>query len=171
MKREFSWQYTEEEKVSILEFARLITPPNWNIFIDYGEIKNERRTVNVCLDFPDNCETGWKDCDPSIIGYAGLAQGIVMVDGDHGAQITLQAPWKPWKALIVHELAHIAVFRWVFYSTKVHMERLEVVDAGAPEYKRGGSIIGLLPPPHGKIFKRALAVMRKRAQKVKRRGV
>jgi hypothetical protein len=163
------WQYTDEEKQSICEFARRITPPNWNIFSDsYGEIKNEHRTVNVCFQFVEDCGTLWKKRDPSFIGTSGYANGCWMIEGVHGTNIILQSPWKAWKGLVIHELAHIAVYRWTFYSTKEHMKQIEVKSDIAGKdpvnYMRGGNILSRQPPMHGKIFKRALAVMRKRAK-------
>jgi hypothetical protein len=166
---ELKFQYTQEERLKILQFARSIVPPNWNIFTDgWGwQFPLKRGAVNILLEFPD-CEALYKTSDPSFVGFAAYVHGgLSMFDGiQDSIRLTLQTPWKrDWRGLIMHELAHIAVYRWVFYSTKAHMEWMELETPDGLDFRQYGTIYSSQPPAHGKIFKRALSIMRSRARR------
>lgn len=163
---------TDSEREKIRRFAEMLTPSNWNVFIDYKHFKEERGILNIYLDIRD----AGSEKEP--IFYGMVHGGMNFLKGVASIHVVLQPQITNWKKLILHELAHVAVYRWIAWKTRVFKKPLaDVSRLGCYFYlsPKGGKAYSpdmdretkrALFSQHGKAFHWAHEVFKTRAKKL-----
>jgi hypothetical protein len=148
-------EYTDEIKKELCQFANMITPKNWNVSTEHHGFKGESGTLNIWLLFHDkgHYEDVWMLAESHSL--------IRFLDGAAFADIWLyplnqnhEGFVVSYKGTIIHELAHIAVDRYVAFKEKV--------------YRPGGAMIARMTEEnmHGLTFQKALRLILVRAASV-----
>lgn len=153
-------KFTQADRDEMVLFANSITPPSWNVFEDHRNCKDVPGTLNIHLDIRDADEE--KDSS-----FHGMVHGGLSIRNKVAhAHVVLQPALTDWQSLIIHELAHVALFRWVAFRTKMFRKPLayvvsdtycyyvESINGGrgiAPELSK--ELRGALHSPHGKTFR------------------
>lgn len=151
----------------MVSFAKSISPPNWNLYLcsEVERYNHEANSVNIKLHILDPCDEK--------VGYYGRIEkpGLIIRNGVAETTVIIQPSLRDYKTIIMHELAHIAVFRWISYKTKVHRRNRTsaIVCCG-----KGAK--SALPPEveeavrrmHGPVFQRMYSVMENRYRKLDR---
>lgn len=141
----------------LIELANDVIPKTWNVY-EYCDIKNykkKRGILNVELHIYDNPEY----YIPSIkkvrgIIHTGHVRCIRYFNGVGHVKINIHCYPLHRPDTLLHELAHVAVFRLQSLITKTYKAEYELC---------GGDIIE--PDSHGKIFIRLLNIIENRAIK------
>ena len=110
----------KEDKERMLRFANRITPPNWNVWCDsLSEPIVDRGILNIRLGaFPYPPDDGRN--------LAGATErcGIIYMGGHTYSHIKIFPTQGDWPGTVVHELAHIAVYRRLSLINKPYKEEL-----------------------------------------------
>ena len=147
------------EMEKMREFMTRITPNNWNIYSNgTGKyICDIPGTLNVFLSLKEMpLEYG----PPYLLGAVIGPMSFVRLNNVMTARIEvcmylneLIREWfgDDWRTTLIHELAHVAEFRWIAFRKKAHKTegQVDVHDLGGVT--------------HGPVFQRALVVMLNRA--------
>lgn len=178
--------FSKYDKETIRRFANSITPKNWVVCLNWSECVVKKNHLNVILDLEV-----W---NPSVddLGYHGLAKAPWYWNGVGYSPVYLQ-PFKNrrWKPLLLHEMAHVLVFRWIAIKSRMHQfarasfcsreqiivcsylpDRVEVIENGAAREMTAevvtldGNCKKVSKYPHGQAFKTALKFMNCRAERM-----
>lgn len=169
--------FSDHEKDEICRFANSLTPKNWIVCLSRDNCVRKATYLNILLDIGI-----WNPSLP--LGYNGIALLPRYEDGVGYSTVQLQpVKKKKWKSVLIHELAHVVVFRWVARRTGLYryprasLVSLRVFTEGcfAASMEKAGDM-ELMPVNdelasdallhvHGAVFKAALSLMRNRAKK------
>lgn len=134
----------------LLELARAVVPKTWNVW-EYCDIKNfkkERGILNIELHIYNEPLDVRR---PNTLGHVG---GIQYLNGIASCKISIHC-YPPMRTEnLLHELAHIAVFRLQSLMTKSYKAEFDIC---------GGDIIE--PDSHGEIFYKLFNILENRAIK------
>ena len=159
---------TDKKKVSNMEkeemrrFADQITPANWNVVLHPKDDKLAPNILNIFLRIQDSDhrDPGGTTCKALFSGGM-LFSNLKDIGIDHKgsvAQVVVQLwPYSgDWKEALIHELAHVAVYRCLAFRMKTYKDepRMTLPEA---DYEQD---------PHGVTFKKAFSIMKKRSRKI-----
>ena len=139
-------------KKELCQFAKKITPKNWNISIEHHGYKGKSGMLNIWLLFHDRAHctdrgsVGESHSPMRFIGGAAFAEiWLYPLNQDH-SDYGISS-----KGTIIPELAHIAVDRYAAFKEKV--------------YRPDGTMIARMieEEPHGQNFQRAMRILLNRA--------
>jgi len=156
----------------IRRFADRITPGRWKMILDAREAILENGLLNVLLNIEAEEHQVFRDpdgntCDSSRPGatprIAGISGGMLFTDlRERGVDppgkvaqvvIRLWPYYGDWHGALIHELAHLAVYRWQAWKMKVHLKQgMILIKPGAGE-----------EDDHGRAFTKALSAINRRA--------
>jgi hypothetical protein len=146
----------ETEKMR--EFMTRITPKNWNIYSNGAGkyICDIPGTLNVFLSVKEMpLEYG----PPYLLGAVIGPMSFVRLNNVMTARVevcmylneAIELFDADWRTTLIHELAHVAEFRWMAFRKKAHRTEGDVGVSDLEEVQ------------HGPVFQRALVVMLNRA--------
>jgi hypothetical protein len=140
----------QDEYQKLLELCKDVLPKTWNAYeyCDIPNMKNEIGILNIELDIYDKPKS-YKN--PKSLGHV---RRIIYFNGVGNVKISIHCYPLMGTQTLLHELAHIAVFRLQSFITKSYREDVA---------SEGGSIIE--PDGHGEIFLRFLNIFENRAIK------
>jgi hypothetical protein len=166
-----------EEKERILAFAEKVSPPNWNV---YGESFLIRKpgVLNIFLRINDDVEE-----DPLA---AAFVQNYYKMNGLTTVDLVMQPvvstarnDWGRIRENILHELAHLAHWRWVV--RRYHLNRYDYCSF-IPAITAGNRVPGTTEittdifivkkrndknfAEHGKMFEHFFKIMKRRAKDI-----
>ena len=147
-----------QQQEEMRQFMDRITPNNWNIFtLETGKyICDVAGTLNVLLILKDYTP----EDDLFTVARVRGPMSFVRLNGIMTAKIEVwiyphgdlhKEAGTSWKGTIIHELAHVAVYRCVASKKKAHKTEGVI------------SLLDVEEEPHGPTFQRALTVMLNRA--------
>lgn len=144
-----------KEREKIRQFADAVTPSNWNVWIDSADFKSGREILNICLRIVSRDK--WIECEAQLNIHGATPAYIDVMDDTYFTIIMLSEYWtvkRGYKEVIIHELAHVAVLRWITCKKKMCKQLPYLVNS---IYKRD----------HGtKAFKNATRALTKRAREL-----
>lgn len=166
---------TKIENEEIRRFADPITPRRWKMILDAREALLENGVLNVLLNIegekhrvfldPDGntCQSSKPGAAPCIAGISGgmlftdlRERGIDQAGKVAQAVIRLWPYHADWHGALIHELAHLAVYRWQAWKMKAHLKPgMILVRPGAGE-----------EDDHGRAFTNALSAINRRAARI-----
>lgn len=148
----------------MVQFARRIIPHRWKINRSFdsknyptqkdfeeNQFKAYTGTLFIDLDIRDADEEHNRYVNGVLHGGLSFYYGVAF------AHVILQPCWtmKPWQDILIHELAHVAQFRWIGYKLKSHKKPLHsIIFIESMGYKA-----------HGKEFRKAHKTFKERARK------
>jgi hypothetical protein len=172
-----SLKWTPKERGEILDFIRKVVPTRWNVITSYEHYRDEKGILNLLVTVTDY------DADNSR-NYKYNARVVGEVEYFNGAGITQMEVYymvRNWRYVVLHELAHVAVHRYLAFVNKLHLlpkgdSACIMLDSGFQGYEVGipdpkyAMIASELPimdkvTAHGKYHKRAYKTMVQRAAK------
>jgi hypothetical protein len=156
----------------LLDVANLITPPNWNVYVNPKDMKWKSRTLNILLLihlFDDGVDWGtetWigqkhdpQSYYPISIWSKTNAEVRKIIDTDGDRKIALTEIWMKefWLDVdtLIHELAHVLVDRFLARKQKRYRPEDTACMVDNTEVDH-----------HGAFFQRAYRIMIKRAEKI-----
>jgi hypothetical protein len=160
----------------VLDAANLITPPNWNVYVNPKEWSYKPGVLNIWLWIHQySGDDDWEDLDTDSDDWVGQKHGAQRYsrislwaysideakrrlescgDGTIGdTEIWLKEVWLGVDVLI-HELAHVVADRLHAWNEKTYRAQVGLNMTPPPE-----------EDPHGAFFQRAYRIMIKRAEK------
>jgi hypothetical protein len=148
------------EMEKMREFMTRITPNNWNIYSNgTGKyICDVPGTLNIFLRIK---EATFDPGRPLVLGAVHGPMSFVRLNNVMTAKVEVRVYldkeirlyFDDWKTTLIHELAHVAEFRWIALRRKAHRREEDV------------GVFDLKGVTHGPMFQRALIVMLNRAMK------
>ncbi len=116
-------------KSQVLRFARKIVPRNWNVFLDLKDYKKDSLILNIHLFLFGDAVKSFYDERMQNKKALGSVQDINYRKGI-GSYTTL-AIFEPvdWKNTLIHELAHIAVMRWIFFKERGYKSEMVFINS------------------------------------------
>jgi hypothetical protein len=146
----------ETEKMR--EFMTRITPSNWNIYSNGNGkyICDVPGTLNIFLRLK---EARFDDGPPYLLGAVVGPMSFVRLNNVMTARAEvhiylsedIRLYCDDWRTTLIHELAHVAEFRWIAFRKKANRTEGEA------------GVFDLEGVTHGPVFQRALVVMLNRA--------
>lgn len=113
--REPKLRFSKIEREEMRRFADMITPKRWNIFLDHKNYRRELGVLNIFLDIRNADE----EKNPEVHGM--VHGGLAYLDGVAHTHVVLQPQICNWKDLLIHELAHVAVLRFLSFKEKTYL--------------------------------------------------
>jgi len=162
--------FTDIEREEIRKFAERITPPSWNVFLDFKKRRKDPGILNISLDIRDAHDEKDSIFQAAVRGWMSFCDRIGYV------HVVIQPYVTDWQGLIIHEFAHLAVYRWVAYKTKVYRKPIAWVGHRVCYYclpREGGAYYApkmdeetreALSSGHGPVFQKARKAFEKRAE-------
>ena len=161
---------TDAEREEIRKFAERIAPPSWNVFIDSKKRSKEPGVLNISLDIRDAHDEKDSIFQAAMRGWMSFCDRIGYV------HVVIQPYKTDWHSLIIHEFAHLAVYRWIACKTKVYRKPIAWVGHRVCHYclpREGGAYYApkmdeatreALSSGHGRAFQKARKALEKRAE-------
>ena len=170
--REPKSRFSEIEREEMRQFADMITPKKWNIFLNHKNYRREHGVLNIFLDIRNADE----EADPDVHGK--VHGGLAYLDWVADTIVILQPQICNWKDLLIHELAHVAVLRSLSFKEKTYLKLVPYVGNCRGEFfkmikrtpqgdfiRRG--TIYTRPMHRSKTFRASLQQLKVRAERLK----
>lgn len=112
-------EFNESQRQEIRDFIQDICPNRWNIFEDFQSYKFKKGILNIHLEILDY----EKERDHRFQGI--IHAGMGYLDGVGKSHLILQPSClskRRLENLIIHELAHIGIQRWISFKRKFHLK-------------------------------------------------
>ena len=111
--------FNESQRQEIRDFIQSICPHRWNIFEDFKNYKCQKGILNIhleILNYEDERDHNLQGVVHSGMGYRdGVGKAHLILQPTYLSKIRLEN-------LIIHELAHVGIQRWVSYKRKLHLK-------------------------------------------------
>lgn len=112
-------EFNESQQQKIRDFMQDICPNRWNFFKDFKNYKDERGILNIhleILDFDNEKDHRFQGIVHAGMGYHdGVGKAHLILQPSCLSKVRLGN-------LIIHELAHLGIQRWISHKRKLHLK-------------------------------------------------